>query len=635
MGPTSILVFALASALGFAIFHYIWEPEQPTKYEEWFEKPRITYICIGLAFLLVASIVIYSLDIHSSIGTHFWFVLVLINSPIGYSLVLGILFGLLFGYWSFMIMSPDKLETESARMVHNRWGYVLGLIIFIAILGPGLKGFLERVTEIRSAPLQLSLAQPPEANSQPESAIVLATEKGDQSRLSPLSLSNYYTTDALPFLMKNIISDREYIYILNGKDENQTVINAVNRFKLTYPAIECMKSIISVTNDPQIMHDLYGVLFHKMRAKNSDGAENDWKEIIQNPFALLNMNTIMTLKNTPIKSTTAVSDSCTEIFLSIGPPNENEELSLLYHNLLISFALGSAGANEAAVRSLAEAIKKTEERKQNSQQDSGAHDPVIDWAIVRAKQYLEVALSLEGMQAARLELLHDLTRQMEILFNTAPYDVTDGILANRDKWTNADICTTIRKTAAADEGWTLRQTIFESELRKDPTFSKDDYPLNSPPRSIALLMVSYISFTYNLTNTQYQTGGVDLYTISTAKRNTQIPACLMMLALNNNAKQTNILRAQYSELYARLLLHASEYWSDRLFMLDIPNGDVQKEALRHLIMAQGFLDAAGISGNDDDGGDWYSVIVYGENGEKARRRRIDVLVRKLSLTTGG
>lgn len=634
MGPTSILVFALSAALGFAIFHYVWEPEHPTKYEIWFEKPRITYITLGIAFFLISSIIIYSLDIHSAIGTHFWFLLVLINSPIGYSLVLGILFGLLFGYWSFMIITPDKLETESARMVHNRWGYVLALIIIVAIIGPGLRGFLERITEIKSAPFQLSLAQPQSRESS-SNAVVLGAEKGDQKRISALRLSTYYTQNAIPYLINNIISDREYLYILKDINIDHISSETLDYFSEINPITECMKSIIAGTDDPQILHDLYGVLLHKMRSDYEENDKYDFDELITNPLTVLNWLIVIS-RTSKVPDQIVSSDECTKALLSLTRPKAGSAIAQLYYHLLISFSLGSAGANEAAIRSLADWIVETETDRATYKDDL-----TLDWALVRAKQYLEVALSQEGMQAARLALLRDLLSQMEALYNRAPYSVSKGILAARDKWTDPQICTDIRKIADKDGSWKHRQSNFKFTTLDKLSIEPNEYTITPPERSIALLILSYISFRHNLNETQFRMNGADLTTILNSRANAQIPKCLTMMALDNNSYQSNVLLSQYHSIYAQIILFADEYWKEKVFIVDVPNEDVKKEALRHLILAQALLDEVGITGREErplgknEPPVWSEIIKSGESGEVAHRREIDVLVRKLSLSVNG
>jgi len=638
MGPTSILVFSLAAALGFAIFHYIWEPEHPDKYYEWFEKPKITYICLGIFALLLSSIAVYSLDLHPSIGTHVWFVFVLVNSSIGYSAVLGILFGLLFGYWSFMIMSPDQLETESARLVHNRWGYALALIIFMAIVGPGLKGLLERITEIRSAPLQLSLAQP-RANATPDASIVQGTFRGERKQPSPLTLSDYYTSSAIPYLKNNIASDNDYIFILKGEPITEKSVSAIKQFNQRNSFVQCLSSIIEETDDPKLLHDFYGVFLHQARSRYSgnflsllkrlDAPPFNWIELanIPNPKLLLygirarqeyNFGLLDHLLGRRIQP-------CEWNFDLWRHDNNGNTLSSLYEELLVSFALGSAGANEAAIRHLADWIKANSERQQKDTDDITA-----EWAIIRAMQYLQLALSQQGMETARQELLRALLGRMEAAFAQAPVDVSGEVLANRSEWTKSSICSAFRKRYPKTDEWVRFRSDFHKTAVENALFQeKDNYEQLDHSKSIALLAVSYLSFSYLYVESAYISGNVSLPTIELARRNALVQECVFTQGMKN-PKDAYVLIAKHNELYGRVILSATDVWKKKLFVLGIRSDQINREAFRHLILAQSYLDKAGITATRSDTDSWHETIEDGEDGNRARRRRIDALVGQLS-----
>jgi hypothetical protein len=627
MGPTSILVFALSAALGFAIFHYVWEPEHPTKYEQWFEKPRITYICIGIGLVLLASVVVYSLDIHSSIGTHFWFLLVLINSPIGYSLVLGLLFGLLFGYWSFMIMSPEKLATESSRMVHNRWGYVLGLIIFIAIVGPGLKGFLERVTEIRSAPLQLSLAQPIQ-DKRPDASVVQGANRGQKKQASALALSDYYTSFAIPYIKKNIATDNDYIFILTGKDFTKESIQSLVSFNENDYFIDCISLIIQDTDDPQILHDLYGAFLHDLRKGQRNRIGRRIHSIIYSGTSIAN-KAVLILENIYKIRDYLINEfysnirqfPCNREIDEWSINDKKYVISNLYDELLVSFALGSAGANESAIRALADWI--------NSQKEDA--DYTAAWAIIRAMQYLQLSLSQEGMDTARLELLKTLLGRMEAAFDGAPYNISGRFLADRDRWTNPTICRDLYKEYGKTQDWKKNREIFNDTIVDRNLFkNKEKYHQQPFPTPLALLAVSYISFSYLYVESAYISNDISLNVIQQAQRNTKIQECLFRLGVPQPS-QAYDLQAKHHELYARLLLRANEYWKEKLFVVGVPANSANREALRHLIIAQSYMERAGIRADLGDANSWYDTIQKGEDDDKTRRRRVDALVRNLSL----
>lgn len=632
MGPTSILVFSLAAALGFAIFHYIWEPDHPQKYYEWFEKPKITYICIGLFIALVSSVAVYSFDLHPSIGTHVWFVFVLVNSSIGYSAVLGTLFGLLFGYWSFMIMSPDKLETESARMVHNRWGYALALIIFMAIVGPGLKGILERVTEIRSAPLQLSLAQP-RANATPDASIVQGTFRGERKQLSPLTLSDYYTSSAIPYLKNNIASDSDYLFILKGEPATEPSLASIKKFNRRDTFIQCLSSIIKTTDDPKLLHDFYGAFLHQARYRPDDGfialissfgAPFNWIRTpeITNPRILFQKIQYWHQEKLGILGQVFGQKlrPCAWNFDLWRTDKRGNTLSSLYEELLVSFALGSAGANEAAVRKLGKWIH---EQKSDT-------DITAEWAIIRAMQYLQLALSQQGMETARQELLKALLRRMEEAFANAPTDVSGEILANRSEWTKSSICSAFRKNYPRTDEWIKHRKEFHDAAVKDTLFQeKDNYEQLHHSKSIALLAVSYLSFSYLYVESAYIANSLILPIIEIARHNALVHECVFIQGMKNPT-DAYILIAKHHELYGRVILSATDTWKKKLFALGIRSDQINREAFRHLILAQSYLDKAGITGSSIETDSWYETIERGEDGNKARRRRIDALVGQLS-----
>ena len=189
------------------------------------------------------------------------------------------------------------------------------------------------------------------------------------------------------------------------------------------------------SSDPLLVHSYFGPEIHRLRLETIKKPETDsssLNKLASNTIFVFEtfarqvqipefMKNSCLIENSPVDDRASNDDEISAIFED------------LYENLLVSFALGAAGAHEASIRVLAEWINSADQTYEDLEKDSRAATS-LDWARIRAKQYLAISLAMEGMHTARRDLLSDVTLDMEELFFSAAQEGVGGVLRDPDRW---------------------------------------------------------------------------------------------------------------------------------------------------------------------------------------------------------
>ncbi|WP_453973234.1 hypothetical protein [Amorphus sp. MBR-141] len=623
----SVLVFSLAALLGFASY-YLTRGNTPRLVGGRLAQPNlVALVAIGSGLGLATVLVIFVWEIHTELGTHVWHVYRFVSTPIAYCAVVGTVFGYLFGYWSSFLLKPELLTQPETNRAHGRWGLVLLTLLIVSLFTPSVDALLGRVTSINSAPLQLSFSQGQQATPQNSAGGIFGqggegTEDTAQ-QASALVRSSFYAGFAIPLLKKNAIADPFYISIVRSEPFPDTPQDLPAVLTRTEAFSSCLKEAVQGSSDPLLVHTYFGPEIHRLRLDTIDRSTHSAADIrdiagktiyfVEAIAKQINIPDYIQRHYIP----QYIADSCIIERSSKPEANEDRISSIfedLYESLLISFALGAAGAHEASIRALAEWIEGTDKKYKDIEQGSRAATS-LQWAQIRAKQYLAISLAMEGMHTARRDLLGDVTLNMEELFFSANQQGVGAVLRDPDMWAEDRDC-----------------RALETKVREKPNFPSDwedrspeERPFHGEHNAAARLMLSYVSYADLFVEEALAQDAVDARVFNYAIRNAHLPSCLFTLGLSSS-EQSLELQAKYRLHLAKVLLFASEFWGEKITYTTLTDLEVEKEALRHLIRAEDLLKQRGDAG--DPG--WYAQIVSGESGTEAMRRQIDRLIRRLT-----
>jgi len=620
MASMSVLVFALAALLGFASY-YLTRGKTSGLLGGSSSRPNpVGLVAIGSALGLAAVVFIFVLEIHTELGSHMWHAYRFVSTPVAYCSIVGAVFGYLFGYWSSFLLQPDLLARPGTSKAHGRWGAVLLTLLIVTLFAPSVDAMLGRVTSINSAPLQLSFSPGQQSTPQNSAGGIFGQgENGGEDsaqQASALVRSSFYAGFAIPLLKKNAISDPFYISIVRAEpfpDDPQVLPSVLTR---TEAFSNCLKNAVQGSSDPLLVHSYFGPEIHRLRLETIKKPETDASSLNK-----LASNTICVFETfaRQVQIPEFMKNSCLIENSPVGDRASNDDeipaiFEDLYENLLVSFALGAAGAHEASIRVLAEWINSADQTYEDLEKDSRAATS-LDWARIRAKQYLAISLAMEGMHTARRDLLSDVTLDMEELFFSAAQQGVGGVLRDPDRWAEDRDCRDL-----------------ETKVSREPNFppdwkdrSPDDRPFAGEDNAAARLMLSYVSYTDLFVEEALAQDTVDARVFNYAIRNAHLPSCLFTLGLSG-PEQSLELQAKYRLHFAKVLLFASEFWGERITYTALTDLEVEKEALRHLIRAEDLLKQRG--GASELG--WYAQIVSGASGTEAMRQQIDRLIRRLT-----
>ncbi|MGX1307414.1 hypothetical protein AB7M35_002134 [Amorphus suaedae] len=629
MASMSVLAFSLAALLGFASYYLTRDKTSRVLGRSSARPNLVGMVAIGSGLALAAVLMIFVSEIHTELGTHVWHAYRFMSTPIAYCSIVGAVFGYLFGYWSSFLMKPELLSRPETSKAHGRWGLVLLTLLIVTLFAPSVDALLGRITSINSAPLQLSFSPTQRQESENDAGAIVGPGKNGSDetaqQASALGRANFYSGFAIPILENNAISDPYYISILRSETFPKQIPSPPSVLIRTAAFSSCLRDAVKGSFDPLLVHTYFGPAIHRLRSdtlKKSGAtempAESDlWiRNYVVDSFA-------KHFSDSSTLVTATIPDQLAEKCIIRLPSRQSDEeimgirnpiFEKLYENLLVSFALGAAGAHEASIRTLAEWIHQTEERYKNLLKRDRAFTE-LSWAQIRAKQYLAISLAMEGMHNARHDLLSEVTLDMEELFVDAQQQGIGAILRDPDLWVDDKGCQTL-------EDFVSRKPNFESDWDDLDAVEK---PFANESNAVARLMMSYVSYTDLYVEEALSEDSVDARVFNYAKRNAHIPSCLFTLGLGNLQRGLE-MQARYQLQFAKVLLFASEFWGGKITYTSFSDLQIQKEALRHLIKAEDFLNQT------EDGGEpsWYTQIVDGTSGTEAMRRQIDRLIKRLT-----
>lgn len=628
--------------VGFSSYFLIWR-DRTRFFSLRSLAPILTLSVSGFVLLVVVGVFIW--NIYSSIGDAPWQAYRIITSPIGYSTFVGGIFGFIFAYWCSFLLAPESLKVPHVRRAHGRWGLVLLTILTVTLFAPSIDRLLGRVTSIEAAPIQLSFTPSAGPGGTRDAAVFLKAEGSDsngkngETQPSALGRASFYALSAIPDLADKAKSDPYYLALLNNSEypENPPPIPSI--LSSTRILTNCLRKKIKETQDPLSLHYNFSEIIHHLQSNKKYFIFLLAKPITANirnitrpteyPISKENISRIMSILEEEYGCEAIKNPEFASLYAE-----SNEKPSFtdqLYTKLLVSFALGSAGAHEASIRKLADWIEN--EAVWNPAPNQPASTPEVqkkklelEWTRMRAKQYLAIGLSMEGLHAARLELLQDIVLQMESLFEANGNKGFSTYLRDPDLW-----------ELDADCGDFSRAIETEPNFAEDGKKSEpDSLPFSSESNLGARLIMSYISHTDLLVEEALTLDYMAPRIIKYARRNTLVPDCLFILGLANREQELE-LKAKYHYQYASVILYALEYWSDKFAFTRLSETDAYEEALRQLISAEGYLKQfADLREGKDTGAhsQWYREIATSGSSTSYMERRIERLIKRLTNKLG-
>ncbi|MDQ0314062.1 hypothetical protein [Amorphus orientalis] len=636
MIAVAVLVFVLAALLGCSGFYLV---RQVRRDMPGLLKPSKTLLALAtvvFAGLLLATVAGFLFQLHPRIGGHFWYMYLFADSDIGYALYLGLLFGIAFGFWSAFLLVPPQTRDDIDIRAHDRWRTGLIVILVATFVAPAAGQVLDRITQIGSPTLGVSIAMAPsrQETRRELSSVLPAGTDTSEFRMSPLSRAHHYADSMIPLIPQTIRSDPFYIYLLTGKITHNQLFEASIDRNRNEQIGKCISHLVHLTSDPTEVHDAFGDLLHRLRHRLMDAngiLDDGIGEWIFNPPAIHVTNAAARRKEAFGKLDAADAHTTRETCRRYAQgaftrwPFRAQSVSThaatsLYQTMLIAFALSTTGAHEAAIRTMAEWIKAATE---NGRDD----DLSRDWALVRAKQYLYVSLASDEFEAASFKLLKDLLVDIERLLAASPYYPAGRFLSNQELWTSDTACRTLEgiESAFEEQDGKARSAWVELEAGGAAPFL--------PQQAAARLVLSYISFSNLYVMSAFSEDVLDASALGQARRNAALPDCFYKIALTN-PQLAAPLRGKIHRIYGYILLQLAEKPGQLLHGATTSRKQAIREAFRQLSLAREHLELAQTiaesrakrSSDKEEPPEWYRMVVRNEGDYKLEIDRLDSLI---------